>query len=456
MRKVLLSAHSAACLLFAISLQAQWVSIGSGISTVPRSIYGLSSPNPSVVWGITIHPQFTAAAREFTRSTNGGLSWTSGVIDPTGGQNFTALNIFALDANTAWVAMTDNGTQRLGRIYKTTNGGLSWSEQQGSFRNINNMAVAIHFFDANNGIAYGSPATGEAIADSLRIWRTTNGGDTWTRIAPAQLPTPLAGEGVWIYYGNGSYDVVGDTIWFGTRRGRIWRSVNRGLNWQAFNTGANVPIYSVAFTDARSGLAVSDEKGFRTFDGGVTWNEITLPRSFAYYQIENVPGAKGVYVLLYEGSNMFYSDFRMAYTLNDGDTWITLSPRPIECVKFLSPTQGWGGGRITSASSGGIYRWTGNFNALTATEEPFVLRKSFQSSPNPFADYTVIEFEVETPAPIEYRISSLTGKLLEFGRVERLAIGKNQVMIAPKVPAGVYLLTLRQEDRTHTIRLVKQ
>lgn len=442
--------------LFCSSLFAQWQNVGSNITAVPRNIYGLSVPNSSVVWGITIHPNYTAAAREFTRSTNGGISWQTGVIDAANGQDFTALSVFALDANTAWVTMTDNGTQRLGRIYKTSNGGLSWEEQKGSFNNLNNAVVAVHFFDENNGFAYGSPGTGDALADSLRIWRTSNGGNNWGRIPAGQLPTPLAEEGIWIYYGNGSYDVAGDSIWFGTRRGRVWRSTDRGNSWQAFSIGADVPVYSVAFSDAKNGLVTSDGRGFRTFDGGATWSEITMPNSFVYYQIENVPGTPGAYVLIYEGSDMFYTDFRMAYTLNDGDDWQSLPPKDIECVQFLSATQGFGGGRVFSATTGGIYRWTGNLNALTSLKETSFAQNSIRAYPNPFSDFTLVEFELDRVTPVDYSITDLTGQLIEKGNIEKLTVGKNQLRISPKAPAGVYLLTLKQQQRIQTLKLIKR
>ncbi|MDX1941043.1 MAG: T9SS type A sorting domain-containing protein [Saprospiraceae bacterium] len=444
-------------LLFAASsLFAQWQNVGSNITANPRGIYGLSVPSASVVWGITIHPNYTSPAREFTRSVNGGTSWQTGVIDAANGKDFTSLNIFALDANNAWVTMTDNATQRLGRIYKTDNGGLSWTEQKGSFNNLNNAIQAVHFFNGTTGIAYGSPASGDSASDSLRIWRTTNGGTTWPRIPASQLPIPLAGEGIWIYYGNGSYDTVGDTLWFGTRRGRVWRSIDKGASWKAFSVGADEPIYSVAFTNHRVGLAISDGKGYRTLDGGATWNEIIMPNSFLYYQIESVPNSDGTFMLIYEGSDMFYSDFRQAYTLDDGDTWQMLPPRAIECVKFLSSTSGFGGGKIFSSNTGGIYRWTGDFQTLTAVADAGAYRKYGNIFPNPFSDYTTLEFEVDSPAPISYTIAKASGKVVEKGKIERGLMGKNQVMLRPKVPAGTYFITLRQGKRKQTLKLVKQ
>ncbi|HMO41616.1 MAG TPA: T9SS type A sorting domain-containing protein [Saprospiraceae bacterium] len=445
------------CLLFATGLSAQWQSLGSNITTFPRSVYGLSAPNASTIWAVTIHPSFTAPARQFTRSFNGGVAWQSGVIDPTNGADFTAISIFALDQNNAWVTMADLGTQRLGRIYKTSNGGINWVEQVGSFRNLNNGVQAVHFFDQSVGFAYGSAATGDPQADTLRIWRSTNGGTSWPRIPAAALPTPLAGEGVWVYYGNGSYDVAGDTIWFGTRRGRVWRSPDRGVSWQAFSVGADVPVYSVAFTNARRGIATSDGRAFRTWDGGLTWEEITsLPASFVYYQIAKIPDSDGAYGLVYEGSDMFYNDFRFAYTLNDGDDWEMTTPRPIEVITFLSPTQGWGGGRVLSSSNGGVYRWTGSIGPVTSTHEMPLDEQGLRIYPNPFAEGFTIEWEAERSTPMDYAITDLTGKTLQAGRFDRPVVGMNRFFVSFEATAGMYLLVLKQQNATKTIKLVKQ
>lgn len=340
-----------------------WESKGSGITATNRVILGTSVVDSNTLWGITLNPSFNTPFREFTRTVDGGKTWTSGVIDPTETDFYFNLGIFALDANTAWVNM-GNGNQDVMRIYKTTDGGQTWTQQNGSFNDEGNGAELLHFFNENEGVFLGSPGTGDPTVDSLKIWRTSDGGNTWHRIPSEQLPTVLAEEGRWINLFNGTYDAIGDTLWFGTRRGRIWRSVDKGVSWEAFSFGEDIydAAISVAFKDSKNGIAGGDgpRQGFRTQDGGATWEKITLPSSIAYYQIEYVPGTAGVYFLAYEASPFFLNNIQHAYTLNNGDNWVMIDNPEIECFEFLSSTNGWGGGRIFNHEQGGMYNWRGN------------------------------------------------------------------------------------------------
>lgn len=78
----------------------------------------------------------------------------------------TITGVYAIDANTAWLCYADAGNT--GAIYKTTNGGTSWTTQA----TFNNKAFAIKFYDAN---------TGWCVADNGYVTKTTNGGTTWTQ-----------------------------------------------------------------------------------------------------------------------------------------------------------------------------------------------------------------------------------------------------------------------------------
>lgn len=437
-----------------------WESKGSNISATPRTIFSVSAVDSNIVWGISAHPALGVAAREFTRTIDGGNTWQSGIIDAQGGGAFTALSLYAINADTAWVIMTNVPSQNQGRIYKTTDGGQTWIQQTGSFNNSGNALTSIHFFDENNGITSGSPGTGNAAVDSLRIWLTANGGNTWERIPKSQLPTALPGEGIWITSGSGAYDALGDTIWFGTRRGRVWRSIDKGKTWEAFSTGIDKELYSVAFKDAQNGIVTSERLGLRTKDGGVTWETITFPSTidYGYYQIEDIPGTTGGYVLIYEGSSSYYNNFKMVYTHDNGNTWNNLEvPSGMWSVDFISPNQGWAGARILSSSSGGMYRWSGNFATTTATKEATDITNQIKLYPNPFTDQTLLEFELkDNTLPVEIVVSDVLGRTIKSWNLETPNAGMNQVPLTIDAPSGLLLLTLRQGNGVKTIKMIKR
>ncbi len=56
---------------------------------------------------------------------------------------------------------------------------------------------------------------GDPIGGYFEIYTTVDGGVTWTRVPQADIPIPYRGE--WGVVGY--YDVIGDTIWFGTNVG---------------------------------------------------------------------------------------------------------------------------------------------------------------------------------------------------------------------------------------------
>lgn len=435
-----------------------WQSKGSGIIAPRQSILGLAVVDSNTVWAVTYHLA-GAATREFMRTVDGGNTWTSGVIDPTDGGNFSNLGIFALNKDTAWVNMTNVGVQNLGRIYKTTNAGQTWVQQTGSFNNIGNAFGAFHFFDKNNGVAFGSPGTGNNTIDSLRIWTTTNGGTTWNRIPKSQLPAVLAGEGTWVSYGNDSYAVIGDTIWFGTRRGRVWHSTDKGISWKVFpiNTLISNEAFSIAFKDPKNGIAVSYGRAFYTEDGGKSWKSLSsLPPSIAYYQIQHIPGTHGSYFLSYEASNQIDNDVRIAYTINDGNSW-TLTKNPgIVCFKFLSPSLAWGGGWVINPPQRGMYRWKGDFTITTSANESISITKQIQVSPNPFNSQTLLEFELkDNTLPLEISITDIIGRTLKSFRVEKPNTGINELLLEIEAPAGLLFLTLQQGPNIKTVKMQK-
>jgi photosystem II stability/assembly factor-like uncharacterized protein len=120
----------ALCLTFFASANAQWATHSSGYSSPNFALYNLSAPNASTVWGVGIDTTFSSFNTEFTRSTDGGQTWTTGNLGSTLFMHQIG-GISAIDANTAWAVVLDLfGSQ--GKIYKTTNGGQNWTRQGNS------------------------------------------------------------------------------------------------------------------------------------------------------------------------------------------------------------------------------------------------------------------------------------------------------------------------------------
>ena len=180
-------------------MQAQWVSEASGWATANSGIYGISIVNSNIVWAIEFDSAFTTPTSGFTRTINGGTTWTPGTITGTTGLNVVALS--AINKDTTWVQMMDY-TNGGGAVYKTMNGGISWAHQTtAAFAAPGGYTDFIHFWNANNGVCVGDSNSG-----NWEIYTTVNGGTNWTRVTTGNIPLNLYGE----YGGAGIFSVIGN------------------------------------------------------------------------------------------------------------------------------------------------------------------------------------------------------------------------------------------------------
>jgi photosystem II stability/assembly factor-like uncharacterized protein len=86
-------------------------------------------------------------------------------------------------------AFTDTGG--LGGIWKTANGGTTWTKQAATDYNTTaSFTKLVYFWDTNNGFCMGDPDT----PTTFEIYTTTNGGTNWVRVSASNVPVPLDGE----------------------------------------------------------------------------------------------------------------------------------------------------------------------------------------------------------------------------------------------------------------------
>jgi len=263
-------------------------------SPVTERLRGVSAASDTVAWA-------SGNKGTIVRTTDSGSTWARVVVP--GAESLDFRDIEAFGAGTAYVLAIGPGDAS--RIYKTGDGGKSWTMQ---FTNPDSRAFydAMAFWDEQTGIAVGDPVDGR-----FTILRTANGGRTWKPVPAANSPEALPGDGAFAASGT-CLTVYGDRhAWFGTggsASARVFRSTDRGATWAVAATpilagNASSGVFSLAFADAERGVAVggdyrvergtSDNLVF-TNDGGRTWafaGETRL-RSFRS-AVAYVPGSKG-------------------------------------------------------------------------------------------------------------------------------------------------------------------
>jgi len=329
---------------------SEWQPEASGFSTPERGIKYMHAVNSDVVWATASDERSGGVTiQEFTKTINGGATWTPGTINNCAG--LEPAMIFALSKDTAYVPMFKQTGSKPQGIYVTKNGGTSWTQQAtASFSDKASFPNVVHFFNKNDGFCMGDPIDGE-----YEIYTTADGGNTWTLVPPANIPDPLTGD----YGVVGFYSAVGDKAWFGTNQGLIYRSSNKGLQWEVSSTGLGEVQVDVEFKDALHGLAMDKSKTgamSETSDGGITW---TLVKSTGYYGSGDfcyVPGTENTWVSA--GLGTYYS-------FDGGHSWAAFPGTQTEsfpAVDFINNQCGWGGSINTSATTKGMYKYTGTLD----------------------------------------------------------------------------------------------
>jgi hypothetical protein len=123
---------------------------------------------------------------------------------------------------------------------------------------------------------------GNAAAGSSEkmLFRSEDGGQTWTLISRTALgnPPPEAGVGE-LPSGTGVNVLLfldAQDGWMGLASPgqNLWRTQDGGANWTSIDAvPPGVPITTISFTDSQNGAAVTPDSAWVTTDGGATWTE---------------------------------------------------------------------------------------------------------------------------------------------------------------------------------------
>ena len=179
------------------------------------------------------------------RTTDGGVTFTQqtpGIMTSTG----IWYKIRFADASTGYAAGAS------GVMVKTTDGGATWNEVTDGHGT--STIYSMYVFDANNLITIGA---------SSKVYATTDGGTTWT-------PQTIPGTSTTLY----DVTFVDQNLGFicGTT-GRVYRTTDHGTTWTQMTTPSTTTMYSVVFADADTGWVVGTGGAmFKTTDGGTTWS----------------------------------------------------------------------------------------------------------------------------------------------------------------------------------------
>ena len=350
MKKLLL--FTALFFTTAFITNAQWVEQATGFSAASRGLTNISIVDANTVWALAYDGSGTGAnIQEFTKTIDGGTTWTPGTID-VGNTGLGIAMIHAVSATTAYAVAFANAAGQTQGIFITTDGGASWTRQTtADYQASSSFTNVVYFWDANNGFCMGDPIGTPA---EYELYTTTDGGTTWTAVPGADIADPVSGE----YGYTGQYAVSGNSIWFTTNKGRIYHSTDKGYTWDAYDS----PIADYgsggnpAFRDVDNGLLVDPDANYwSTDDAGATWTSFTPNGPHYGVEVQYVPGSDKTYVST--GSTDGAS-----FTIYGGSVWEDFTGTDtyqMMTTSWLDESTGWVAGFSEDATTGGIYKYNG-------------------------------------------------------------------------------------------------
>ncbi|HUM45691.1 MAG TPA: YCF48-related protein [Chitinophagales bacterium] len=342
-------------------------------------------------------------------------------------------------------------------IFHTVDKGETWNADT-----IQEATGGISFID------FTSSLTGYAIVNS-KVFKTTNGGSSWSQL---QMPGTVYANPSFVTDSTGF--ITGDGLVYKTTDGgNTWDSLFIGTGPSAS------PFSKLYFQDKLHGAGIQGEDWvWKTVDGGITWQVIAdAPLCCEYDGISISPSAKVAYCEDIDGNyslikGWYYfqavtlltdvkwiddshliavGESGLIVTTQDGTNWTEEIVSPYETL--LVPD---GFNTLYVFGSKGIgYR---NDEVFTSTPEDNTLELyKLEIFPNPFKELTSIRFSLVNSSPLGIDLFDLQGKKIKTIVEGNFDEGNHQLQFEREnLPPGVYMLQLRTNSFLHTKKLVIQ
>lgn len=229
---------------------------------------------------LSINTAYALAGNELLKTMDGGNTWQN-----TGAPQLTykTSQFSFVNEYTGYCIAAD------GFVYKTTNGGTNWTKTNYGNGVKSNDLRSIFFADENTGfLSCGS--------DQYSVYKTEDGGNTWKIISDLAF--------VQMQFLNAQ-------VGYGRTFNQMYRTTDGGKNWILSSYVIDHAITSLHFMDEKNGYLLGDVALLNTHDGGVTWNNVTIPSG--YYDDVRFYSANVGYIL--DDNGILFK------TTNGGKSW---------------------------------------------------------------------------------------------------------------------------------------
>ncbi len=316
----------------------------------PINAPAVTSPALTAIHMLDENSGWGISETQVLRTIDGGVTWYDIGPKEASQLGYAATSVF-LDAQHGWVLVADQQDMLKGTLYRTSNGGAAWDSIAVPFG-----GGDLEFLDAKNGWMMASLGAG-AGSMAIAVYRTTDGGSTWTQDYINDPTQPNAGDSLPLGgLKNGLSATNMQTAWIGGVTYTpgvvyLYRTNDGGTSWQQVpvkvpdgyeqaELGALAPRFASS-AGAFLPVTVSSQNGvmlaiYVSHDGGNTWagTPTMIPQ-----------GGQSDFV---NGKDGFVWNGTAFYVTHDGaQTWATVTPD----VKF---TDNFGGMDFVSAAKGWV------------------------------------------------------------------------------------------------------
>ncbi|NQU68868.1 MAG: hypothetical protein HQ510_13075 [Candidatus Marinimicrobia bacterium] len=234
----------------------------------------------------------------------------------------TYSQIHFANSSTGWI-VGDNGT-----VKKTKDGGSTWESQNSGitskFWDISSVTKNLLWICGHNG----------------SLIKTSDGGDTWQTLLHGDTL-----DGIFI-----SVAFVDENVgWLSNNNGSILKTMDGGITWELSKKHSSGGAWIFAFDDATQYHVKG--KLFRTFDGGASWDSVSIDRPANYSSWgASFPDKDHGFLPTENGTGgMIIEEYPVLSTQNGGESWqespyLETGGYGLRCIWFIDGNTGWVGG----------------------------------------------------------------------------------------------------------------
>jgi photosystem II stability/assembly factor-like uncharacterized protein len=378
-------------------------------------------------------------------TSNGGINWLTQSVP----FSRFLFDVFFLNEQKGWIG-TDYGF-----VYHTENGGDTWTCQ---VMGLAWLITRIFFIDDSYGWTASIGAT---------VGRTINGGDDWEQIILPYPPFHCDTVDIWgISFVNkqkglfcaGRYPkwMSGDT-WFTKGQGYIAVSNDSGLNWQLLLRDTIYDFFDIKMLDTLNGFVVGGNDRtmsanvMRTFNGGNTWQNVTISSQAKYLRSIKFVG-NHAWAVGHNGT--------IIHSNNGGNTWSMQSSNintTLYDVDFADTLHGliagdsyvlytYNSGNAWNIADVGIEEESSTLNAIHSMLDVY---------PNPAKSMSGIRYTLPAEGKVSLQLYDISGRLVKTLVNEQKKQGDYSINLNSRtLSAGVYFLSLETEEKRIIERLV--